>query len=365
MKQLIWRGYFDGVGGIVHATNSIVKSMIDVGMELKIAPVRPITDNHPLVKHVATLEELNAGFDVLHQLPTVMPNSTAYYCVFEFETCPEEWHIPLNNAKLIITQSEFCKEIFERVPGIDKSKIHVAYFPLDPNFKPEGVNLKNLIKNRKSAMFLSDYDFVFGSLFEWVARKKPELMWAAFMEEFPYEEYPNIGFINKINIPGGKSHDFRNWKNWVPKDPRIMIFRERLEDVSAFYRSLDCYCSPTAGEGWGATLAEAMACGIPTIGSRHSGNLSFMNDDNSYLVDVDDWSFIGDDVTNMIPHIVKPSMRWKLPKIESIRKIMREVYELKMAGNPNPKIKEAIKIKDKLSYENIGKQLQKIIPKYL
>lgn len=365
MKQLIWKGFFGGYGGIVHASNSLVKAMLSVGMELKIAPLKPIEPTHELVKHVATEKEMNEGFDVLHQLPTVSPNSTAFYCVTEFETVPEEWHLPLMNCKLLITQSEFCKESFSRIPGIDKNKIHVAQFPLDPIYKPEGINLKNKIKNKKSGMFLADYDFMFGSMFEWVARKKPELMWTAFMKEFPYKEYPNVGFINKISIPGGNFHDFRNWKNWVPKDPRIMIFRDFLSDITPFYRSLDCYCSPTAGEGWGATLAEAMGCGIPTIGSNHSGNLDFMTKENSYLVDVEDWSNVGEDVTNMIPMIVKPNLRWKLPKIESIQKAMREVYELKMSRVINPKIKEALKIKEQFSYKNIGKQLQKIIPQYL
>jgi glycosyltransferase involved in cell wall biosynthesis len=39
------------------------------------------------------------------------------------------------------------------------------------------------------------------------------------------------------------------------------------------------------GEGWGRPYMEAMAMGLPTIGSRWSGNLAFMDDDNSWLVD--------------------------------------------------------------------------------
>ena len=31
-------------------------------------------------------------------------------------------------------------------------------------------------------------------------------------------------------------------------------------------------------------MAEAMACGVPTIASNYSGNLEFMNNDNSWLV---------------------------------------------------------------------------------
>jgi len=364
-KQLIWRAHYSGFGGITHASTSLVNAMLEQGVKLKIAPLKPINATDPLVQHVAMEKELNEGFVILHQLPTVAPESDGFYCVTEFETVPEEWWMPLNNCKVLFTQSEFCKEVFERIPGMDSSKIHVVGFPIDPSFSPTGINLKHKIKNVKTGMYLQDYNFVFGSVFEWVCRKKPELMWEAFMREFPYKEYPNVGFVNKIGVPGGNYHDFRNWKNFVPKDPRIMVLNKNIDDMGDFYRSLDAYCSPTAGEGWGATLAEAMSCGIPTIGSNHSGNLDFMDKDNSYLVDVEDWSYVGNDPTNMIPLIVKPNMRWKLPKIESIQKAMREVYELKMAGKTNPKIIEAIKIKDKFSHEKIGKQIADIIPKYL
>ena len=38
-------------------------------------------------------------------------------------------------------------------------------------------------------------------------------------------------------------------------------------------------------EGFGLTLAEAMAIGKPAIATGYSGNVDFMNNENSYLVD--------------------------------------------------------------------------------
>ena len=46
----------------------------------------------------------------------------------------------------------------------------------------------------------------------------------------------------------------------------------------------DCYVSLHRAEGFGLTLAEAMAHGKPVIATGYSGNLTFMNDGNSYLV---------------------------------------------------------------------------------
>ena len=46
----------------------------------------------------------------------------------------------------------------------------------------------------------------------------------------------------------------------------------------------DCYVSLHRSEGFGLTLAEAMAYGRPVIATAYSGNLDFMDEHNSYLV---------------------------------------------------------------------------------
>ena len=49
--------------------------------------------------------------------------------------------------------------------------------------------------------------------------------------------------------------------------------------------SCDCYISLHRGEGLGLGMMEAMSLGKPVIASRYGGNLDFMNDENSLLVD--------------------------------------------------------------------------------
>jgi glycosyltransferase involved in cell wall biosynthesis len=41
-------------------------------------------------------------------------------------------------------------------------------------------------------------------------------------------------------------------------------------------------------EGWGIPYMEAMSMGLPTIGTNFGGQLDFMNDKNSYLIEVDE-----------------------------------------------------------------------------
>jgi glycosyltransferase involved in cell wall biosynthesis/SAM-dependent methyltransferase len=56
------------------------------------------------------------------------------------------------------------------------------------------------------------------------------------------------------------------------------------EQVRAYAALGDCAVSLHRSEGFGLTVAEAMAHGKPAIATAYSGNLQFMNDENSFLV---------------------------------------------------------------------------------
>jgi len=67
----------------------------------------------------------------------------------------------------------------------------------------------------------------------------------------------------------------------------VMLIDRYLErdELAALMQRADVYASLHRSEGFGLTLAESMAQGVPVIATRYSGNLTFMNDANSWLVD--------------------------------------------------------------------------------
>src|SRR5262249_47191350 len=68
--------------------------------------------------------------------------------------------------------------------------------------------------------------------------------------------------------------------------PIVVTSRQlSVEEMPRLYAAADAYVSASRGEGWGRPYMEAMAMGLPTIGTRFSGNLAFMDDSNSFLVD--------------------------------------------------------------------------------
>jgi glycosyltransferase involved in cell wall biosynthesis len=93
------------------------------------------------------------------------------------------------------------------------------------------------------------------------------------------------------------------------------------EETLALMDSCDAYVSLHRAEGLGLTMAEAMLLGKPVIATRYSGNLDFMDNSNSLLVD----------------YAVRPlgravglydaGARWAEPSEAHAARLMRQVYD--------------------------------------
>ena len=66
----------------------------------------------------------------------------------------------------------------------------------------------------------------------------------------------------------------------------VIMVEESLTrtEIMSLTNAVDCYVSLHRSEGFGLGMAEAMYLGKPVIATRYGGNLDFMDDDNSMLV---------------------------------------------------------------------------------
>jgi len=90
-------------------------------------------------------------------------------------------------------------------------------------------------------------------------------------------------------------------------------------ELTALMNISDCYLSLHRSEGFGMTIGEAMLLGKPAIATNYSGNVDFMTDENSYLVDY-----------RVVPltRDYGPYMRgyaWAEPDLAQAAQFMREV----------------------------------------
>jgi glycosyltransferase involved in cell wall biosynthesis len=166
-------------------------------------------------------------------------------------------------------------------------------------------------------------DFLFLFAFDYlstVQRKNPVGLIDAFKRAFAPGEGPQL-LIKTINAPlRPLAEEEVLWAAHGREDIHVVDRSLSAEELSGLMVACDCYVSLHRAEGFGLTMAEAMAIGKPVIATRYSGNIDFMNDENSYLVDYT--------ITRVGPdcEIYPPEGEWAEPSIEHAAQLMRQVY---------------------------------------
>jgi hypothetical protein len=148
----------------------------------------------------------------------------------------------------------------------------------------------------------------------------------AFTEEFGADE--KVKLFIQANNPFDKNFDFykKIFSMNLPKHPPIQPFVVQIptDKMGAFYRSFQTFVLPSRGEGWGLPIAEAMACGLPTITTNVTGQSAFVNDKNAFVLRTKGLS----QVTTPMPGVrLERGMKWYNPDEKHLRKLLRYVFE--------------------------------------
>ena len=187
-------------------------------------------------------------------------------------------------------------------------------FPLPVSVPEMAIPARQELDLPAGFVFLFCFDF--DSIFE---RKNPTAVIRAFRQAFPEEEGVSLR-IKSIN--GSKAPDKLQYlRDATEGDPRISIVDGywQSDRVRALMASCDAYLSLHRAEGFGLTMAEAMAYGRPVIATGYSGNLDFMNDDNSFLVD----SRMVEIPAGCAPY--PPGALWAEADIDDAARLMRQI----------------------------------------
>jgi glycosyltransferase involved in cell wall biosynthesis len=246
--------------------------------------------------------------------------------IFETDAIPPGWADSLNMMDEVWVCSAFNARSFAR-GGVRPEKIRVVdigygleihrYDPGSCGRLPlEGARGLNLL-----------------SIFQWSRHKGYDVLFRAYAEAFTssddvalhvrtYPSAPDVSF----------SYDEvrRAFLSFCP-DPRhapeLRLIEEKIPDASmpALYNACDAYILPSRGEGWGIPYMEAMALEKIVVATRWGGNLDFMNDANSLLVDVEGLEEIAPDDRDY--PAVHRGQRMARPSVSHLREILRRIYE--------------------------------------
>ena len=194
---------------------------------------------------------------------------------WELEDVPDYYLEGLQYVDEVWTLSKFARNAIARMT--DKP-VHVFPMPIDAPSWTSRIDRKTL-GLPEGFLFLFCFD-----LFSVLERKNPLGLVDAFKSAFTPGEGPTL-VIKAIN-GSHRELEVERIKCAAAGRPDIIVLDDYLdfETNTALMASCDCYVSLHRSEGYGLTLAEAMALGKPVIATGYSGNLDFMNEDNSYLV---------------------------------------------------------------------------------
>jgi glycosyltransferase involved in cell wall biosynthesis len=136
---------------------------------------------------------------------------------------------------------------------------------------------------------LPDKKFLFLYIFDFnssVARKNPMAAVQAFKQAFKPTNN-TVGLVLKTMNTKPKNPEWQAFLNECQTDKRIQLITETLDrpEVLGLINACDVYVSLHRAEGFGRTLAEAMLLGKPVVATNYSGNVDYMTQSSTYLVE--------------------------------------------------------------------------------
>ncbi len=230
---------------------------------------------------------------------------------WETEDPPKGTVDVLGRMNEIWVLSDFERRVFRKASS--SIPIHIFPYPLslksDPLFSRASTGLP------QGFIFLNIFD-----AFSTVSRKNPDGLITAFTRAFSPGEGPML--VMKINNADKSSCLIRLRQLARGRDDIKFIVNEVYTDerIDSLVAAADSYVSLHRSEGFGLPLADAMAWGKPVIATGYSGNLDFMNEDNSYLVPCHYTELAYDDG----PY--PAGTRWAEPDLDRAAEIMRNVF---------------------------------------
>ncbi len=280
-------GYLRGQFGLGESARQYARALLQAGYPVDLADVRISIPHACGDDSLASLLE----HGVSHGINVVFVNPDHYHEVrpqlaaggytigfwfWELDTIPDEWMAAVDQVDEIWVASSFVEEAFRRATAKPVIRIPHPVRPSDAAMLPRG----SFDLDEDAFVFLCSFDFNSS-----IHRKNPFAVIDAFAMAFP-----NPGARVQLLVKTSNGHRYPEQLDRLCRHasrvPRVLVRDQILtsDRVSAMQHAADAYVSLHRAEGLGMGMAESMAIGKPVIATAWSGNLDFMDDQNSCLV---------------------------------------------------------------------------------
>jgi glycosyltransferase involved in cell wall biosynthesis len=197
------------------------------------------------------------------------------YWFWELSRFPSKWHSAFDYYQEIWVASAFCQESIAQVSPVPVVKMT---FPVLMDQAP--------VRPNRSVFGLPEDAFLFGFIFDYLSlaeRKNPMGLVRAFKHAF--EDREDVLLVIKT-INAGQAPEKDALLKELSADCNVRFIDGHIsrQELTGLVASFDSFVSLHRSEGFGIGMAQAMCLGKPVIATGYSGNMDFMNHNNSYLV---------------------------------------------------------------------------------
>jgi len=264
---------------------------------------------------------------------------------FESDKVPEPWLRQMDAFDRLWMPSEWGRDVL-LAHGLSEGKIRIV---------ESGINERIYFPKP-----IEHDGFVFLFIGKHEPRKSLEETIAAFAQEFPADACPNVELWVKADHPIFPHRVAELRARYA--DQRHVRFVSGFfsdEQMAHLYNRADAFVYPTKAEGFGLPCIEALACGLPVITTEYSAQTTFLKHvrglfytvqfEIADLVDQDYAYFYARDYGG------QGYGHWAVPKIESIRAGMRDIYD--NIGTWRDRARQASRIiHENFSWDRIGRK---------
>jgi len=232
---------------------------------------------------------------------------------WELDVFPKQFHGALDLVDEVWAVSEFTRDA---IAAVTSKPVFAVPHPIVAPRVPQAIDRAELGLPEDRTLFLFCFDLL--SILE---RKNPLGLVEAYTRAFGASDGATL--VLKVINGDKRVPDLERLRLAIDGRQDILLIDQYLDadKLAALVNVADCYVSLHRSEGFGLTMAEAMALGKPVIATGYSGNLDFMSTDTSYLVR---WS------EGAVPAGCDPYPKgamWAEPDLDDAARLMRYVHE--------------------------------------
>lgn len=345
-----YHGFFDGNFGIAEATRLNAAAMENAGIK-----VNRISYSSDTLEKFESNTEADALINIFHinsnvtheffsknQDINLAGHYNIVYWAWEFPEVSDKTVEFLNIFDELWVPSDFCVNIFTKYTGIPVMRFSHPIQKLAPS---DEFNFEEYHIKPGTHVYITIFDSLSTTI-----RKNPEATIEAFINVFK-DDPESVLIVKTHNLD--RSKDAQKVVEKYAGISNIIIINEHFskEKLHSMIQKSDVLISLHGSEGFGLTMAEAMSYGKIVVGTGYSGNLDFMNVNNSFLVQ---YSFIKTSNTKgLIAEgltLAKPDLQDATQKLLYIKNNFKSLHSIKESAEAQ--------IRDHFSLEAIGQLLK-------